>query len=310
MIELHSDLELTTAEAECVLEVWLGNPVECVGIRRLQGGLVNSVFELDFNQPPRHAVIKVHGCGSDSFDREARSLAYLGSETSCPVPAVYLHDSSARLIPHAFLLLERVPGVCLDGLDLDQSERESLDAQLADVLVDIHSHTGSWWGDVDAVSQSTTWADVFLARLSAARSYPRVADRLPAEALAQVDTAIELAGPVLHDSGTPTLVHGDVWDGNLMADLVDGHWQLTGLLDPDLEFSDVDLELAYLEVFDNQRDAFFAAYTDRRPLRDGYERRRLFYWLRTALIHVGLFGDEFFCEYTARTAERINRLES
>ena len=81
-----------------------------------------------------------------------------------------------------------------------------------------------------------------------------------------------------------------------------------GLLDPNLQFADVEFELAYLEVFDVPRKAFFAAYANHHALRPGYEQRRLFYWLHTALVHVALFGDEFFCHFTTRTAKRISRL--
>lgn len=60
-------------------------------------------------------------------------------------------------------------------------------------------------------------------------------------------------------------------------------------------------------MFDNQQPAFFDAYTEHQPLRPDYELRRRYYWLHTALVHVGLFGDEFFCDFTARTAEQIVR---
>ena len=154
-----------------------------------------------------------------------------------------------------------------------------------------------------------TWPDLFVPRLVDARAHPAVAERLTSDVLARVDEAIGLAGPALRDSGTPTLVDGDVWDGNLMVRREDGRWRLTGLLDPDLQFADVEFELAYLEVFDVPHEAFFVAYADHQTLRPGYERRRLFYWLHTALVHVALFGDESFCHFTSRTAERIGQLE-
>lgn len=113
------------------------------------------------------------------------------------------------------------------------------------------------------------------------------------------------AEAVLADAGVPTLVHGDVWEGNLIVRREAERWRLVGLLDPGSEYADVESELAYLEVFDHRRDALFAAYTARRPLRSGYERRRLFYWLHTALVHVALFGDPFFREYAARVAAAI-----
>ncbi len=273
--------------------------------------MVNTVFQLDFDLPPHRAVVKLHGSDGDTFDAEARALEYLYSETACRVPRVYLHDRSARLIPHAFLLLECVPGVCLKSLDLDPTERADIDAQLANVLGELHDHKGTKWGAIDSEEDSNTWADLFVARLREVRADPRVAERLVPDVLAQVDRAIDLARPTLHESGEPTLVFGDVWDGNLMVRREDDErLRLTGLLDPDLQFADVEYELAYLEVFDVQRQPFFAAYADHHTLRPGYEQRRLFYWLHTALVHVALFGDEFFCNFTAQTAERIGRLQA
>ncbi|MDH3298895.1 MAG: fructosamine kinase family protein [Acidimicrobiia bacterium] len=310
MIELEPDLDLTTAQAERLLGAWLSTPVACEEIVPLQGGLVNSVFRLGFDRPPNRAVVKIHGNESDTFDSEARALHYLRTETACPVPTVYLHDSSARLIPHAFLLLEDVRGDCVHSLDLEPGDHIELDVQLADILGRLHRHKGGSWGDVETGGTSETWADLFAARLAEVRAHPALVERLGSDVLAQVDEAIGRCRPALVDCGRPTLVHGDVWDGNMIAVREHGRWQITGLLDPDLQFADAELELAYLEVFDNDREAFFAAYTTHHPLRPGYERRRLFYWLHTALVHVALFGDEFFCRYTTRIAEEIGRPNS
>ncbi len=308
VIDPQPDLELTTPEAERLLHTWLGRPVVCSQILPLKGGLVNSVFRLDFDRPPHHAVVKLHGSGGDTFVAEALALEHLRAETACPVPSVYLQDNSARLIPHAFLLIEHVPGVSLNSLDLAPIDRADIDAQLADVLGELHNHKRRSFGRIDT-DEAVTWADVFVARLLGARTQPAVSERLTPDVLTRVDEAVDLARAALRDAGTPTLVHGDVWDGNVMVNLEGGRWRLAGLLDPDLQFADVELELAYLEVFDVSRKAFFAGYARHQALRPGYERRRLFYWLHTALVHVALFGDDFFCQFTARTAERIGRLE-
>lgn len=308
MIELHPDLGLTAAEAERILRAWLGGRVQCSEIRQLEGGLVNSVFALGFDRPPHRAVVKLHGRDGAPFAEEARALEYLRTQTACPVPHVHLHDNSGTLVPHAFLLLEQVAGVCLETLELEPTERADVDAQLADILGELHSHTGTRWGRVDIDEGFSSWADLVVARLVGVRTQPAIEERLAPDVLARVDDAIGLARSALGDPGGPTLVHGDVWDGNVMVDREGGRWRITGLLDPSLQFADVELELAYLEVFDNSREPFFAAYAEHRPVRHGYEQRRLVYWLHTALVHVALFGDEFFCEYTARTAEQIGRL--
>lgn len=307
VIDLHPDLDLSTSQAERLLAAWLSGPVACTGMRRLKGGLVNTVFELEFDRPPHRAVVKLHGSAGRGLAFEARALRHLRAETATPVPEVYLQDSSAQIIPHAFLLIECVPGVCLETVAVKPADRADIDTQLADVLGELHLHTGTEWGPVGEGEWSSSWADVFVERLLEVRSYPAVAERLSSQVLEEVDEAIDMARPALIDSGTPTLVHGDVWDGNIMVAHNNGCWRLTGLLDPNLQFADVELELAYLEVFDTSREAFFAAYSHHHRLRPGYRRRRLFYWLHTALLHVALFGDEFFCSYTARTAESIRQ---
>jgi fructosamine-3-kinase len=210
------------------------------------------------------------------------------------------------MIPHAFLLLEHLPGVCLDGLDLSPAERADVDIQLAEVLAELHGQTRATFGPVDGVDGRAAWAELFVPRLEQARRHPEVERRLPSAVLAAVDDAILAAGAVLGDSGVPTLVHGDVWEGNLLVRPEAGRWRLVGLLDPGSEYADVESELAYLGVFDHRRDALFAAYTARRPLRPGHERRRPYYWLHTALVHVALFRDPLFREYTARVAAAIN----
>lgn len=310
MLELQPDLDLTTEQATALLEDWLGEPVVCSDIRKLRGGMVNTVLLLEFDRPPYRAVAKLHGDGADHFAAEARALRYLRAETACPAPAVHLLDASERSVPYACLLLEHLPGVCLDGVELDPDDRADLDVQLAGVLAELHGHVGTHWGPPDTDPGSAgpaTWAELIAGRLAAARAQPGVEERLASDVLARVDEAIARAPSLLEDAGPPTLVHGDVWGGNTMVEHRDGRWRLTGLLDPDLQFADVDYELAYLEVFDVQREAFFVAYRALRPIRPGYERRRLVYWLLTGLVHVGLFGDELFREFTARTADAIGR---
>ena len=305
MIELQPDLELTVEHAERLLAAWLGRPVSCSGVHALKGGLVNSVFRIDVDRPPHRAVVKIRRPEAGAFSDEAAALEFLRSETNCPVPRVHLHDDRADLIDHAFLLLEHVDGACLANVELTADERTDLDRQLADVLADLHGHTSDHYGRIAAPDLGRPWGDLVAARLREARRYPALSERLPGSVLADVDVAIANVPAILADAGTPTLIHADVWEGNTMVRRDDDRWRIAALVDPDLQYADPEMELAYLEVFDHDRSELFETYAARRPLREGYERRRRCYWLYTALIHVGLFGDEFFCDYTARIAAEV-----
>jgi fructosamine-3-kinase len=106
----------------------------------------------------------------------------------------------------------------------------------------------------------------------------------------------------------PRLIHGDVWSANIIVNRLNGRWSIQGLVDPGLAFADVEYELAYLECFGSTGAAFFEAYRQRRPMREGYEIRKRYYWLNTMLLHVHLFGDLSYIRHTRKIVDQLTRL--
>ena len=68
--------KLTRSQAGRVLEDWLEQPAACTGIRKLHGGMINTVLRLEFDRPPFAAVIKFN-TGDADFPRKAQGLDYL-----------------------------------------------------------------------------------------------------------------------------------------------------------------------------------------------------------------------------------------
>jgi fructosamine-3-kinase len=305
MEEARTDVQFSTAQAEAVLAGWLGPRARCTGLDRLHGGMVNSVWRLAFDREPFEAVIKVRPTGDRALEVEAGALRYLRGHTRFPCPDVYHEDSSGRDVPFAYLLMEALPGVLLGSGPLGPGDRRTIERELAEALLELHSHTRDTFGDLDARPGERQWAQVFVPRLAHMRA--EMAGRLPAEVLRDVDRALEEAEPTLRRQGRPALVHGDIWAGNILVRSTDTGWHLVGVVDPGAQYADVEYELAYLQVFGTAGDAFFDVYTARSPLRPGYELRRLYYWLNTYMIHVWYFGDAHYREMTARVAAEIGR---
>ncbi len=82
---------------------------------------------------------------------------------------------------------------------------------------------------------------------------------------------------------------------------------VSGLVDPALHFADEEYELAYLECFQTVGEPFFRAYRNVAPERDGYEVRRLYYWLNTLLLHVHVFGDAAYVRQTGRILDALRK---
>ena len=72
-------------------------------------------------------------------------------------------------------------------------------------------------------------------------------------------------------------------------------------------YADIEDELAYMESWGTVTPEFFARYCAGQRVRDGYEFRRLFYWLATYMLHVWLFGDEHYRQLVEATVGAILR---
>jgi fructosamine-3-kinase len=85
----------------------------------------------------------------------------------------------------------------------------------------------------------------------------------------------------------PSLVHGDLWGGNVGCTLSSGE---PVIFDPATYFGDREVDLAMTELFGGFPDAFYQGYNQAFPLDPGYERRKILYNLYHILNHFNLFG--------------------
>lgn len=98
---------------------------------------------------------------------------------------------------------------------------------------------------------------------------------------------VESAAKSLHGflpvSPVPTLLHGDLWSGNILV----SNSRLAALIDPACYHGHAEVDLAMLALFGAPPPEFWNAYG---PLEPGWERRRDAYQLFPALVHLRLFG--------------------
>jgi fructosamine-3-kinase len=107
--------------------------------------------------------------------------------------------------------------------------------------------------------------------------------------------AYELAGP----PEPPARLHGDLWNGNVMADTQGRPL----LIDPAVYGGHREMDLAMLRLFGAPSERVFAAYDEVFALAEGWQERVELWQLPPMLVHGVLFGGGY-CEAAERIALR------
>ncbi|MEL6256125.1 MAG: fructosamine kinase family protein [Bacteroidota bacterium] len=95
--------------------------------------------------------------------------------------------------------------------------------------------------------------------------------------------------PSLFPQESPSLLHGDLWGGNILAD----EKGQVCIIDPAVYYGHREMELAFMTLFDSQPLKFYEAYHELYPLEEGFGDRFDVYNLYPLLVHVNLFGGSY-----------------
>lgn len=87
----------------------------------------------------------------------------------------------------------------------------------------------------------------------------------------------------------PSLLHGDLWAGNLMTNRNGKPY----FIDPAVYFGHRETDLAFTRLFGGFNNQFYEAYKESYPLETGFKDRADIYNLYPLLVHTNLFGTSY-----------------
>jgi fructosamine-3-kinase len=207
-------------------------------------------------------------------EREADMLrAMIAAGADAPAPV----KSTSRI-----LILEDL------GPSVPATERSW--QQLGEVLRKLHATT----------SESYGWDEYYAFGGVAVRNHQRAnwaefwienrllvdADQLPNALAQRLSAAKPIIRNALPDTPPASLLHGDLWIGNVHFTADGKAW----LIDPACYYGHAEVDLAMLTLFGSPLESFWLAYG---PLEDDWQVRRRIYQLWPALVHLRLFGDGY-----------------
>lgn len=109
--------------------------------------------------------------------------------------------------------------------------------------------------------------------------------RLPMPTAKKIENLIHKLDQFIPAHPTASLLHGDLWTGNILA-----HHNCPYLIDPACYFGHNEVDIAMLNLFGNPYEVFYKSYN---LLENGWQERMSIYQIFPLIIHYILFGNYY-----------------
>jgi protein-ribulosamine 3-kinase len=223
----------------------------------------------------------------DMFEAESKGLSLLASTKTVRIPRVVGTGKTDR---HQFIILE--------FLDRQQPGK-SFWKELGHQLAELHQFKGQQFGleydnYIGSIKQYNTqtsdWIRFFTEeRISRQLMMAEKSGLTDHSLRKKFDIIFQKINSLLPTTGRPSLIHGDLWGGNIVSDAIGNPC----LIDPAVYYGIPEMEIAYTRLFGEFNKDFYSAYQEVNPIPPGFEHRMDIYNLYPLLVHANLFGRSY-----------------
>jgi aminoglycoside phosphotransferase (APT) family kinase protein len=270
-----------------------GNDVNSETVTELTNGYFNTAYMVTLTNGLKTVLkvspqkdIRVMRYEKNIMEAEVYALNTIRLLGDIPVPKVLYYDKSKEIIESEFLFLEFMDGVPLNTVrsELTEEQYRDISLELVTFVKKIHSMEGSCFGYITRENRNfSNWEDAFLFMINELLEDAKDAGvTLPYE-YQKIYSIIFEKRNALSMVITPTLIHKDLWEGNILIDLKTA--KITGLIDCERAiYGDSLLEAVCGFLLHNKY--FMKSYTGREYLEKEEEIRILIYQIYVCLISV------------------------
>jgi fructosamine-3-kinase len=255
-------------------------------VRRVGGGDINEAFEITLGDGARAFVKTRAEAAPGEYRSEAAGLSWLAQPGALRTPRVLEIDDG-------YLALQWVEPGRLDAAGAEELGRglAATHAAGADRFGAIDGEGESRFGSLGLPNETADdWARFYAERRL--RPLARIAsdrDALSSTTIATVERVCGRLSELVGPPEPPARLHGDLWSGNVMADIDGRPW----LIDPSAYGGHREVDLAMLRLFGAPSPSVFDAYEEIAPLADGWRERVELYQLLPLMVHALLFGGSY-----------------
>ena len=253
-------------------------------IQLLLGGSINKVYHCILNKNEVVVKLNIANKYPEMFDKEIKGLQQLlASKFKIPQPI-----ANGRYENHDYLILEYIkPGKEINW--------EKFGENLANLHLITNENFGlgydNYIGSLQQINSfENNWEGFYsnnrlLFLIEKARDL-QLFTKYDCDKVEKLCNKLNSLLP----KASPSLIHGDLWSGNLMSDLENN----PVLIDPAVYYGHPEMDWAMLCLFGNYPKIAFEKYNEIIKLEPGFNERKELHQLYPMLVHLILFGNTYY----------------
>ena len=266
-----------------------GDEIEIKSFTGVSGGSINHTGRLQTNNADIFIKWNDKAKYPGMLSAEAKGLLLLGRTNALYIPSVL---TTGETTSYQYLLLEHIQS---------ESKRPDFWNELAKGLVSIHKCSSSTHGleygnYIGSLQQSnrqcTSWVEFFIRqRLEPQIRMARNKGLIAQNHVSEFHKLYKKLEDLLPEE-MPSLLHGDLWSGNLMSN----YRGYPCLIDPAVYYGHREMDIAMTRLFGGFDRTFYSSYQEYYPMIGGWESRLDIYNLYPLLVHLNLFGTAYMMQ--------------
>lgn len=292
-------------EIEPLLHQFFPEDRKLLSTQTLVGSTRHVVQSWKLSESPHTLIAKISTAdNAPLLHVEFERLQWYAKQQILPIPKpigfVHNHLNTRKSV----LLMEYVPGKTLTHAQLSMHGRIAVETQLANYLIALHSHKNKHYGCPISGDAYSNHPQRLAQKLH--NVFSRNADMLGKLHRVTAENVLNHFDAWIPEFNDPCLIHGDIWESHLIISENAHKPTINAFVDVQARYSDYEEEIAHLLAFGTAGDIFLKCYTREKPLREGFERRRLIYELHIWL-ELMLKQGTVYLRAAQRTLDAIER---
>jgi aminoglycoside phosphotransferase (APT) family kinase protein len=236
---------ITPSQIEALVKKHFGNDAVVGRIGELTGGWFNAAFHVEVPTKGLDLVLKVSPApGAKIFTYEQKAmetevamLRMLEKYPAIPVPKLHAVDFDGDTIPSKCFFMEFLTGSPWNKIQkqVSRANRITLEKEFAAIQMAINAIKGSYFGFLelndDGRVKNNSWYDAFSALFTILlEDYARYGIKVPSFAL-KAARMLPKYEPAFDEVKEPSLVHWDLWEGNIFLEKRGDGYHIQGITD-------------------------------------------------------------------------------